>query len=359
MSKQMTDAQALWADVLFQLRLQMDSGVYNTWFSRSTGLDLSDNLLTIGVASAQAVHSITNRLQHVVDDAARRVYGRPLRTTFTVVRPSKPNPAPQARPQPKRDPAPSLEPKPVAPVDSAEQAAARLTQAPATAPSVVELVDFDPAERGWVKVPIYAIRFWQPYLTPTPYHLWEALRSFAFDARRLAWPSVETLADICADGNRHRILGRAAYKGCKSRTIGALEILVKHHIVRVVSRGEGRSTAYAYRVLITLPLLTPTQVGTLSNRLQLAHERFIRQANLDLVAWGQLTAPSLIPPDALNQMGPQGAHPERGRKAHPKHKRSALHARPDRVEENTAEGLIVRAAEGLIVPVTSFPTGLS
>ena len=319
------DPQSLWTNVLLHLRRQMDPSIYDTWLDGSIGLTLSDDLLTIGVFTPQAVDSITNRLQHVVDDAARRVYGRPLGTVFTVVQRSKPKPYPA--PGPRSQPKPRPRPKPSAPITRTDPAPAQTPDAPSEPADVVELENYDPTERGWVKVPNYAIRFWQPYLTSFPFHLWVALRSFAFSAHRVAWPSVETLADICVGGNRHRILGRAAHKGCRRPTVGALAVLEQHNIVHVLSRGEGRSTMYAYRVLDTLPLLTPTQVRTLSTRLQDAHERFMRQAELDLAAWSQLTTPTFISPHALGQ------------------------TRPQRIRPNHVEG---GGAEGLFVPVASL-----
>ena len=86
----------------------------------------------------------------------------------------------------------------------------------------IELINFDPTTAGWVMVPNYAVHYWQPYLGLTPFALWVALRSFPAawaGGRASEWPSIQTLADIITNRNRHRILGRAKRQG-RRRTVG-------------------------------------------------------------------------------------------------------------------------------------------
>ena len=88
------DAEMLWRQVLSQLRLQMARSIFKTWLRSSTGVDLEDDLLTVSVANPQAKDAITQRLQQIIDDAARRDYGRPLRTVFIVAQSPQPGATP-------------------------------------------------------------------------------------------------------------------------------------------------------------------------------------------------------------------------------------------------------------------------
>ena len=290
MNEPIVDVQALWAEILSQLELQMSAAVFHTWLSRSAPLNLTNDLLTVAVATPQAKEAISHRLQHVIDKTVERVCGRPLRTVFTVADRTGRKTSLAANPAETQRSAVAVgksarEPEP--------ECARELEPV-----SAVDLVEFDPTERGWVKSPNYAIRFWQPYLTNIPFAVWLVLRSFAYNDYRLAWPSVQTLADICAGGNRCLISGRAAHKGHKRRTVGALETLESERIIWIKRHGTGRSTSYAYRVLDFLPLLTPTQVQRLSRTRQEAHAGFLHRAYIDLEEWKKLTLPTLTVPFA-------------------------------------------------------------
>ena len=164
----------------------------------------------------------------------------------------------------------------------------------------VELVHFDPTCRGFVMLSNYAIRFWQPHLGPRPFALWVALRSFAWHSDRHGWPSIQTLADICAGGNRHLILGRAGRAdGSRSRTVGAIETLAQHRILWPRTTGAGRNTRYYFRVLSHLPLLTPAQLHHMPKSLHAAHTTFLRRSEIDRETWQQLTMDSLCPNQPL------------------------------------------------------------
>lgn len=266
----------LWAEVLEELELQMTKATFETWFV-DTSAELDDDTLTVTVPTGYAKDWLENRLLATIERTVNRVAGRSIGVAFTVAQPT--------------DEGDHEEP----------------TSTPSTEPRpgevAVELVEFDPTKRGFVMAANYAVRFWQPYLAAcereagarsggVAFALWLTLRSFAYHADRDAWPSIQTLADTCANGNRHAILGRAAYEGHKRR-IGALEVLEDERIVWVKRRGSGRSTSYRFRVLDSLPLLTPSQVQELTSRLQSAHQRFIQQCDLDREEWEQLTLPSL------------------------------------------------------------------
>lgn len=107
------------------------------------------------------------------------------------------------------------------------------------------------------------------------------------------WPSIQTLADTCAGGNRHAILGRRACRGHRAQ-VGAVEILEREHVAQVIVKGTGPTTRYLFRIQEALPLLTPTQVGRLSPTLRQAHDRFIRQCQIDHQEWQRLTEATLL-----------------------------------------------------------------
>ena len=263
----------------------MSAAVFHTWLSRSAPLNLTNDLLTVAVATPQAKEAISHRLQQVIDRTVQRVCGRPLRTAFTVADRTERKASLAAKPA-------KAQRSPVAVGKSARGPERECTRELGPV-SPVDLVEFDPTGRGWVKSPNYVIRFWQPYLTNIPFAVWLVLRSFAYNDYRLAWPSVQTIADICAGGNRCQIVGRAAHKGHKRRTVGAFEVLERERVLCKRLRGEGCSISYVYRVLDPLPLLAPAQVHKLSRGLQEAHDRFISQAHLDLQEWNKLTVPTL------------------------------------------------------------------
>jgi len=160
---------------------------------------------------------------------------------------------------------------------------------PQTEAVTVKLVHFNPTQRGFVMTSNYAIRFWQPYLGNTPFSLWTTLRSFANNGTEpdTVHPSIQTLADMCANGNRSRILGR------KERQ-GAIHVLQNANIIKVTTRGEGGRKRYSFEVIATLPLLTPVQVSLLSKHLQDAHERFLSQCDIEIQEWLRIPSQTLI-----------------------------------------------------------------
>ena len=165
------------------------------------------------------------------------------------------------------------------------------------------MVAYDPTVRGWVMTANYAWQFWLAYLGAVPFALWNTLRSFpaAYQKKhRPFWPSIQTLADIITGGDRKRLLGREACAG-RGRTVGALEVLERERVVWVQRRGQGTSMRYMFRVLDHLPLLTPAQVATLSERLQERHARELARCEVDREEWEQLTLPTLAGPMSVTQ----------------------------------------------------------
>lgn len=263
---------AIWAHTLEDLKLQLPRATFDTWL-KGTAADLDDDTLTVTVANPFAQDWLEHRLRPKIEDAVANTAGRPLNVVFAV----------EATDRIATDQ--SL-------TEHSSDTANPTPPAPGPGEIAVELVEFDPTKRGFVMTANYAVRFWQPYLGLRPFALWLTLKSFAFHAEDEAWPSIQTLADIVAKGNRYAVTGRAACNGRK-RQVGALEVLEDERIVWVLRLGKGGGTRYRFRVLSNLPLLTPVQVGHLSGNLRAAHGRFIDRCSIDSREWHQMTVPTL------------------------------------------------------------------
>lgn len=275
-----------YSDILSALKLQMTQATFNTWLIRSTG-ELKGSTLTITLPNPRALDWVDARLRPTIERTATRIVGRSIKLQLTVEHPQATG---QNQPGPVPDSGPSL---------PESRAGLNDPNIPPRCRFGIEIVSFDPTDRGWVKTSNYALQFWQPYLGTIPFVLWQTLRSFPSswrNADKKQWPSIQTLADICASHNRHAILGRAERgegKSYRKRTVGALEILEEERIVWPQTYEAGRDVIYYFRVLGNLPILTPAQVGTLTPRLQERHSRELAKCNLDYYQWLQLTLPSL------------------------------------------------------------------
>lgn len=248
----------LWQEVLAQLQLQMTVATYNAWLRTTTAVQ-SNNTLTVTVQNEFALDWIKHRLGDIIQRTVNRITSEDFTLIYTL---------PYQYSNTPDEPAPNT--------------------------INVQLIEFDPTRKGWVQTANYAIRFWQPYLTCVPFAVWLTLRSFAFYADRDTWPSIQTLADTCTNGNRHAILGRAK-RAERCAQPGALSKLETERIVYPRTVGTGSNTSYIFRVLASLPLLTPIQVDKLSPRLQQSHVRFVRSCEVDFDEWVQLSLPTLAP----------------------------------------------------------------
>ncbi len=252
--------QEIWPRALRELKLQLPKATFDTWLM-GTDAELEGDTLQILVGTPFAEEWLEHRLRDKIEAAVAASAGRPLDVVFAIRAASRGSPTPTL-------------------------------PEPGPGEIAVELVEFDPTKRGFVMTANYAIRFWQPYLGLRPFALWQTLKSFAFEAGQDTWPSIQTLADIVANGNRYAITGRAACNGRK-RQVGALEVLEEERIVWVLREGEGGGTRYRFRVLNSFPLLTPAQVKRLPPNLRAAHERFISLTSIDYQEWRQMTLPTL------------------------------------------------------------------
>ena len=276
----------VWKEILSNLKGQMTQATFDTWLVDSHLIDQEDGHLLVGVRNHYAVDWLSTRLHDTVLRTAARLLGRPVEVTFVAANGNQPAPDDDGD---------------VDPSEADIRPDCRIA---------VELISYDPLRAGFVMTSNYAWWYWLPYLTAceretgatntgVAFCLWNVLRSFPAawsDKGQSHWPSIYTLADMAARGNRHKILGRNAYGKTRrrSRTVGALEILENEHIVWSQPIGHGRDTIYYFRVLDNLPLLTPIQVGKLSIRLQERHARTIERCQLEFEQWQQLSLPTLL-----------------------------------------------------------------
>jgi len=275
----------VWKEILTNLEGQMTQATFATWLVDSRLVDLADDHLLVAVRNHFAVDWLSNRLQDTVLRTAARVLGRPVEVTFVAANGNQ------------------------APDDDGDVDPSQTDIRP-DARIAIELITYDPLRAGFVMTSNYAWQYWQPYLaareretgalnTGVAFCLWNTLRSFPAswaEKGRPHWPSIYTLADMVARGNRHKLLGRNAHgkKRRYNRTVGALEILETERIVWPQPIGDGRDTIYYFRVLDNLPLLVPVQIGKLSERLQERHAREIERCRLEFEQWQQLSLPTLL-----------------------------------------------------------------
>ena len=249
-----------WAKVLKDLEMQTTATSFNTHVAATTASTDEDTLTVY--AAKHSLEWLQGPLKRMIVNTIKQNAPGIKHVHF---RPQEEKP-PETRPQPNAD---------------------EIT---------VNLVHFDPTQRGFVMTSNYAVRFWQPYLKALPFALWNTLRSFASNgtAPDTVFPSIQTLADICANGNRSRILGRAACNGRRPQR-GAIQVLKEANIVKVQEYGKGRRKRYNFDIIATLPLLTPLQLRKLSKNLQEAHARFLAQCAIASQEWDQIHLRSLVP----------------------------------------------------------------
>ena len=293
----MNDEQT-WQAALDELKLQMTTATYDTWLHGTTG-HRKGNTITVTVKNAFAQDWLEHRLQATIKRTLARLTGQTVELRFVVAQQEEPSSTGLGVGSPTADPRPGM-------IQEKDR------DLPPDCRMSVELINFDPRERGFVLVSNYALIYWQPYLnllereagsrsTGLAFRLWETLRAFGahWDPRTNDWPTVIFLAHITAHSNRHRLLGRgprgSEEKGTYRKEVtGAITTLEQEQILYITSRHAGRFTEYIFRVLDRLPLLTPTQAKRLPAVLQEAHQRELARSQLDYQEWQQYTLPLLL-----------------------------------------------------------------
>ncbi len=258
----MNEKQNPWPAALETLRGQMTEKTFNTWLKGTTATQHNDEIITVQVKDHYATQWLESRLQKTIDRAVAAVVGHNKTKVYFEVETEKPEP----------------EPRP---------------DEPGPGEFIVDLISFDPAHWGNVTTQRYAMVFWQPSIGGLQFQVWVTLRAFAWNNADEGWPAIQTLADICANGNRHRIIGRNE-RIDRAAQIGALEKLSMARIIHARTQGKGRKTQYFFRVLDNLPLLTPHQVEELTPELQERHKRWLWRCSIDYEEWEQLNFKSLL-----------------------------------------------------------------
>ena len=264
------DPAQLWQLALTELPLQMTRATFDSWLKDTRGLRFGemDGALVVACANSQAIEWITHRLKRPIAQTLERLgYDGPVR--FIV--------------DPQRDGNEVL--REVAQSEAARRPPLIDPKTDVERRIIVELREFDPLQRGFVQVPSYAIRFWQPYLGHRLFNLWLTLKSYAVPGGGDDWPSVASLARICANGNKQNLIGRP-----DREQPGWFELLYREKVLWYTREGKN----YLFQVLNTLPLLTPHQLAKLPKASHRAHDDFITKSKLDLKAWRQLTLQDLI-----------------------------------------------------------------
>jgi hypothetical protein len=180
--------------------------------------------------------------------------------------------------------------------DQALEDAPLLEAGPCFEPHGVKL---DPAQHGYTAVHNYALYFWQPYLGHMAFALWELLLSFCYGETNIAYPSISRLARVLTNSDHSRavVMGRrtarssAGRSGGKSRYPGALQVLRRERLVRVMRQGHGPTARYTFRVLTALPLLRPDQITRLSPHLQRDHADWLERYGIDQATYQQAFDP--------------------------------------------------------------------
>jgi len=168
----------------------------------------------------------------------------------------------------------------------------------------------------------YANWFWAAYLGTVAWRVYELVISGDRRPEKTRWTpprrySVSELARAIASGrqgrpNRDQIRGR--YRRAGGERVwcpGAFDRLVREAVARIewhagdslwrpwrpgghVRAGSsGLRVVYRISVVVTLPLLTPRQVACLPAENQVRHERYLAERGQDLLAWEQITLPTL------------------------------------------------------------------
>ena len=311
----------IWATTLDLLRGQMTKAMYDRIFPGSS-LITENGGYTIELQSDLAVDWAENRLRPIIERALADVTGQ-------------------------REMAPAFV------TASRQPAQAPLPEAPAPAPSAQPLAElnyrdlwFGQGTTGYSQRPHYAEKFWQAYLGRA-YSLWSLLLAdnrqnrtiwtkpkkyrykylaralgcgpatisggrrpcFCYENARLRG---QPLTECC--GRYHPVeFGHLTGEGvtqCLHWNRGLIEILYGEGLLAVElqkSPNQPNSHVLLLQTWMILPVLTPKQVSTLSDAMQLEHEGWLeniaRQAGFDVSAWEGITEPTLVPRMAGREEG--------------------------------------------------------
>jgi hypothetical protein len=292
---------------------------------------------TIGVRP-HTVQWLSNRPYPLIRKVVSRLAGREVDLEYV----AKEQPAAPSRPAvvtatspPTGDSEPVASPPPPRPP---------ARDAPSPSPSgLASLLSFDPNSAkggGFWKMGHYANWFWAAYLGTVAWRVYELVVSGDKRPQKTLWTpprrfSISELARAIASGrqrqpNRTQIRGR--YRRVNGQRVwrpGAFDLLARENVARIEwhagdvhwrpwrpggSNRPGQSgirVVYRISVVTSLPLLTPQQVARLPAQNQVEHERYLASRGQDLVAWEQISSPTLagLDPEEVAVNGKPGLVP--------------------------------------------------
>ena len=305
-----TEAADLWEEALGRLQHVMKADTFAHLLRDSHLVEATDDTWRIAV-QPRAIAWLAGRDNALVRRTVSIVTGRDVSLEYVAQE------RPPATPSPPRAPRPAD--SPAAPDPPTRD------QKPARPSALESLLSFDPNSAsggGFWKMGHYANWFWAAFLGTVAWRVYELVVSGDKRPRKTLWTpprrfSISELARAVASGrggrpNRDQIRGR--YRRVNGQRVwqpGAFDLLTRESVARIEwhagdvhwrpwkpggSCRPGRSgirIVYRISVVTSLPLLTPRQVAQLPAQNQVEHERYLANRAQDLVAWEQITLPTL------------------------------------------------------------------
>ena len=261
----------IWQQVRDQLRIRASIQIQNRLQDTTVVMREEDRF----VVQAESARWLTDRALHVINKTLQSVTGEPgLYVEFT--RPLTPND------------------KPIAAREDDE--------------IIIELKNTDPLRWGYVQVPNYGWRFWQPLLGPGAFNLWGTLVGCHHGVVEFghAWPTISMLSLLTTQSARNRrlLLGRTEKDENgqeRLKTPGYLHLLMQEGLADYTTTGSGRHLRYHFAVSRELRLLTPQQVDDLplglrdEPILQRLHQKELERHSdvIDIEKWRNIKTRSL------------------------------------------------------------------
>jgi hypothetical protein len=155
------------------------------------------------------------------------------------------------------------------------------------------------SQAGFLRTPVYYDLFLQPLIGPAAYAIWRVCKCLNWsDAQQVytqdTVTSVYALAATLAC-NRQKITGvKRRHNGVAYWQEGAFDRLRQERLALIREEGSGSQVAYRLLVVNEPPLLCPSQVDKLTERLQEVHRDWLDKARLELEEWQQLSMDSLL-----------------------------------------------------------------
>ena len=313
-----------WDQALSQLQTMMPRDVFERLLRGSFLVEADGDRWTIGVRP-HAVDWLANRHNRLIERIVGMLMGRAITLRYAAA--EDPPPVPVPEPSPPDDDDDDAQ----SPTGARSPTAGRLpARTRASTAALESLLAFDPNSAkggGFWKMGHYANWFWAAFLGSVAWRVYELVISGDRRAQKTEWTpprrySISELARAVASGrrgrpNREQIRGR--YRRVGGERVwrpGAFDRLAEEGVARIEWHGgelqwrpwqlggssrpgkSGLRIVYRISVVTSLPLLSPQQVACLPAENQVEHERYLADRAQDVVAWEQITLPTLAGLDA-------------------------------------------------------------